>query len=156
MPHSQVALEFEVRELPAETFAFVVRRVEPVDAGEFIGGAIARVGQFAREHGGAAGPPLAISSAPDEEGALGIEAGWPVQPGTLPEPPVEVRTLAPTRAIVHRHEGPYEELGSAFYAELFSQAHDAGYTPVSGPRERYLRGPSSGRLPVTEVVWPIA
>ena len=156
MTPSPVALEFEVQELPAETFAFVLRRVEPADAGEFIGGAIERVGRFAREHGGAAGPPLAIASAPDEEGALGIEAGWPVQPGTVPEPPVEVRTLAPTRAIVYRHEGPYEDLNSAFYAELFSQAHDAGYTPVSGPRERYLRSAAAGQDPVVEVVWPIA
>jgi effector-binding domain-containing protein len=156
MTPSSVALEFEVQELPAETFAFVLRRVDPSDAGEFIGGAIDRVGRFAREHGGPAGPPLAIASAPDEEGALGIEAGWPVQPGTAAEAPIEVRTLSPTRAIVYRHEGPYEDLNSAFYAELFSQAHDAGFTPISGPRERYLQAPSPGRIPVVEVVWPIA
>jgi effector-binding domain-containing protein len=152
---SPVALEFEVQDLPAETFAFVMRRVDPVDAGEFIEGAIDRVGRFARGHGGPAGSPLAIASAPDEEGALGIEAGWPVLPGTEPESPVEVRMLASTRAIVYRHEGPYEDLNTAFYAELFSQAHDAGFTPVSGPRERYLRVPSQGRPPVVEVVWPI-
>ena len=153
---SPVALDFEVQDLPAETFAFVMRRVDPADAGEFIGGAIERVGRFARERGGPAGSPFALASAPDEDGALGIEAGWPVKPGTEPEAPVEVRTLAPTRAVVYRYEGPYEDLNTAFYAELFSQAHDAGFTPVSGPRERYLRVPSDGEPPVVEVVWPIA
>ncbi len=156
MPPAAAQLELEVVQLPAETFAFVVRRVDPEDAGEFIRGAIGRVAEFAGEHGGPVGPPLAISSAPDDEGALVIEAGWPVRGGTTSRPPVEVRVLAPTRAIVHRHVGPYEELDATFYAELFSQAHDRGLTPVSGARERYLTDPSSGRPPVTEIVWPIA
>ena len=156
MTRSSTALELEVRDLPAETFAFVVRRVDAADAGEFIDGAIGRVGRFAQTHGGPAGPPLAIVSAPDDEGALVIEAGWPVHAGTEPEPPVEIRTLAPTRAVVHRHEGPYEDFGAPFYSELLAQLHEAGFTPVSGPRERYVRGPAPGRPPLTEVAWPIA
>ncbi len=152
----QTALEFKVVEVPAQTFAYVVRRVAPGEAGEFIRGAIGRVSEFAVDHGGAVGPPFAVSSAPDDEGSLVIEAGWPVPAGTTPQPPIEVRRLPPTRAIVHRHVGPYEELGSAFYAELFSQAHDEGFTPVAGPRERYLSDPAARGEPVTEIVWPIA
>src|SRR5581483_7521281 len=156
MTHPGTELDLEIRDVPGETFAFVVRRVPPGQAGEFIGGAIARVEHFARARGGVVGPPFSISSAPDDEGELAIEAGWPVLPGTEPEPPVEVRTLPPTRALVLRHVGPYEELDGAFYAELLARAHGLGLQPVGGPRERYLVAPGPDWEPVTEVVWPVA
>jgi effector-binding domain-containing protein len=151
---STLALEFTVTHVPEQTFAFVVRTVGPGEAGEFIRGAIARVHAFAEAHGGAQGPPLAIPSAPDEDGALALEVGWPVAAGTAAEPPVEVRRLAPTVALVHLHVGPYEEL-PALYRELSEQAHDRGFTLAAPPRERYLTAPGDGP-PVTEIVWPIA
>lgn len=155
MPQTPTRLDLAVRELPAETFAFVVRRVTSEEAGEFVSGAVGRVEHFARAHGGALGPPFAVGSVYDDEGALAIEAGWPVAPGTRPEPPVEVRVLPATRAVVVRHVGPYEELNGAFYAELRARMLELGHTPVGGPRERYLVAPGPDWEPVTEVVWPI-
>lgn len=148
-------LQFEVVEVPEQTFAFVVRRVAAGEIGEFVRGGIARVAEFAGRHGGPVGAPMAISSAPDETGALVIEAGWPVLPGTEAELPVEVRVLPATRAAVHRYVGPYEGLGAGFYGELFSALHDQGLTPSAGPRERYLTSPEAGEEPVTEIVWPV-
>ncbi len=152
----KTAPEFEVVDLPSETFAFVVRRVAPAEVGEFIRGALGRVAEYAARHGGPQGPPMAITTAPDEYGSLVVEAGWPVAAGAAPAAPVEVRTLAATRALRHLHTGPYEELGGDFYAELFTAAHERGLTPASAPRERYLNDPTTGEEPLTEIVWPLS
>ena len=152
----KTAPEFEVVDLPQETFAFVVRRVTPSEVGEFIHGALGRVAEFAAAHGGAQGPPMAICTAPDEYGSMVVEAGWPVAAEALPAAFIEVRTLPATRALRHLHVGPYEELAADFYAELFHEAHEQGLSPVSAPRERYLNDPSSGEEPLTEVVWPLS
>lgn len=152
----KTALELEVVDLPQQTFAFVVRRVAPGEVGEFIQGAIARVAEFAAANGGPQGPPMAITTAPDEYGSMVVEAGWPVAPDAAPASPVEVRTLPATRALRHLHIGPYEELGGGFYADLFAAAHEQGLTPASAPRERYLNDPSTGEAPLTEIVWPLS
>ncbi len=152
----KTALEFEVVDLPEETFAFVVRRVAPAEVGEFIRGALARVAEFATCCGGPQGPPMAITTAPDEYGSLVVEAGWPVASDAVPAAPVEVRTLPPVRALRHLHAGPYEELGGGFYAELFAAAHERGLTPASAPRERYLNDPGTGEEPLTEILWPLS
>ena len=152
----KTALELEIVDLPQETFAFVVRRVAPGEVGEFIQGALGRVAEFAAANGGPQGPPMAITTAPDEYGSLVVEAGWPVVAQAVPADPVEVRTLSATRALRHLHVGPYEELGGEFYADLFAAAHEQGLTPASAPRERYLNDPSTGEAPVTEIVWPIS
>ena len=47
----KTAPEFEVVDLPSETFAFVVRRVAPAEVGEFIRGALGRVAEYAARHG---------------------------------------------------------------------------------------------------------
>jgi len=151
---SVLALEFTVTHVPEQTFAYVVRRVEPGEAAEFIPGAIARVREFADLNGGPTGPPMTISSPPDEAGALVLEVGWPVPAGTAAVAPIEIRRLPAAVALVHVHVGPYDEL-PGLYRELITQAHDAGYTPVSTPRERYLTTPDDGPH-VTEIVWPLA
>ena len=145
----QTALDIRIIDVPAATFAFVVRRVGQDEIGEFIEGAIDRVRAFADRHGGTLGPPLAICSHPDEEGAIVVEAGWPVEPGTPPESPVEVRRLPRTRAVSHLHTGGYDELGPRFYTALANAAHEHGVMPIASPRELYL-APN-----VTEIVWPI-
>jgi len=147
-------LEFTVTHVPEQTFAYVVRRVGPGEASDFIPGAIARVRRFADAHGGVQGPPMTISTAPDEAGALVLEVGWPVPPGTLAEAPVEVQTLPAAVALVHLHVGSYDEL-PALYGALLAEAHEQGYSPVAAPRERYLTTPGDGP-PVTEIVWPVA
>jgi effector-binding domain-containing protein len=152
----KAALEFEIVDLPEETFAFVVRRVAPDEVGEFIDGALGRVAEFAAGHGGPQGPPMAITTAPDELGSLVVEAGWPVGSSVEPAAPVEVRTLPATRALRHLYAGPYEELGSGLYADLYTAAHEQGLTPTSAPRERYLNDPATGREPLTEIVWPLS
>lgn len=152
----KTALEFEVVDLPQETFAFVVRRVAPTEVGEFIQGALARVAEFAASSGGPLGPPMAITTAPDEYGSLVVEAGWPVASEAVPADPVEVRTLPATRALRHLHVGPYREVDADFYAELFQAAHEQGFLLVAAPRERYLGDPAGGGEPVTEIVWPLS
>jgi effector-binding domain-containing protein len=152
----EAALEFEVVDLPEETFAFVVRRVAPDEVEEFIHGALTRVAEFAVLFGGPQGPPMAIITTPDEDGSLVVEAGWPVAGAALPAAAVEVRTLPATRALRHLHVGPYEELGAEFYADLFTAAHEHGLTPASAPRERYLNDPATGEEPLTEIVWPLS
>ena len=152
----ETALEIEVVDLPQQTFAFVVRRVAPDEVAEFAHGAITRVAEFAALHGGAQGPPMTITTAPDETGALVVEAGWPVAADTAPAAPVEVRTLPATRALRHLHDGPYEDLGPGLYAELMSAAHERGLTLASAPRERYLTDPATGEELLTEIVWPLS
>lgn len=151
----QTALTFELVDEPGLTFAFVVRRLEPSQIREFVGGAIERVGEFAWQHGGPLGPPMTISSAPDEEGEIVLEVGWPVAPGSAAVPPIEVEVLPRTRAAVYRHVGAYAEL-STVYGELFSTLREAGLAPAANPRERYLTSPGWGETPVTEIVWPVA
>lgn len=151
---STLAPEFTVTHVPEQTFAYVVRRVAPDEATEFIVGAIERVHGFAAARGGPQGPPMTIAGPPDEAGELALEVGWPVAAGTAPDAPVEVRTLPAGLALVHLHVGAYDEL-PARYGELLAQAHEAGYTPAAAPRERYLTAPGDGP-PVTEIVWPLA
>ena len=145
----QTALDIRIVEAPAFTFAFVARRVAQDEIGEFISGGIERVRTFVDLHGGIVGPPLAICSQPDEEGAIVVEVGWPVAPGLVPESPIEVRQLPRSRAIAHTHVGGYEELGARFYGELGATAHELGLIPVAAPREIYV---APGR---TEIVWPV-
>ena len=148
-------LTHSVIEVPEQTFAFVVRRVAPDEIGQFVAGALDRVAMFAAPRGGVQGPPMSVSAAPDEEGNLALEVGFPVAPGTQPELPVEVRVLPATRAFVHRHAGRYEDLDAEYYAGVYSHMQQLGYSPVGAPREIYLGGPHVC-VPVTEIVWPIA
>lgn len=147
----ETAFTLEVTEVPAETFAFVVRRVdaERDHVGEFIRGGLKLVGDFARSQGGPQGAPMVISSPPDEDGSLVLEVGWPVLENAQPRSPVEVRHLPSTRAAVHRHIGPRDALGAPFYRQFLSALHERRLTPAGGPRECYL--PEG----VTEVVWPV-
>jgi effector-binding domain-containing protein len=147
-------LDLTVTHVPEQTFAYVVRRVLPHEAPEFVQGAIARVLAFAEAYGAPQGPPTTISSAPDDAGAVVLEVGWPVSPGTTAEPPVEVRALPPTIAVVHLHVGPYEEL-PAVYGAVQAEARAAGYVLGGAPRERYLAWPGDDP-PVTEIVWPVS
>jgi effector-binding domain-containing protein len=149
-------LDFTVTHIPEQTFAYVVRRLDPAEIGQFVRGASARVELFAEGHGGVFGPPMSVASPPDDEGAIALEVGFAVLPGTPAQAPIEVRTLPATVAIVHRHLGAYETLDGGCYARLFSEAHDQGFTPVSAPRERYLGDDEETGEPVTEIVWPIA
>ncbi len=152
----ETALEFEVVDLPEETFAFVVRRVAPDEVGEFIHGALSRVAEFAAVSGGPQGPPTAIITAPDEFGSVVVEAGWPVPFDAEPAAPIEVRTLQATRALRHLHVGPYEQLAGGLRAELQAAAHERGLKPASAPRERYLGDLPDGEEPLTEIVWPLS
>jgi effector-binding domain-containing protein len=152
---STVEFTHSVTNVPEQTFAFVVRRVAPEEIGEFVTGALERVAKFAALRDGVQGPPMSVSAAPDDEGNLALEVGFPVAPGTLAEPPVEVRVLPATRAFVHRHVGPYEDIDAEYYADVYSRMQELGYAPVGAPREIYLGGPHVC-VPVTEIVWPIA
>jgi hypothetical protein len=152
----RTSLDFEVVDLPQETFAFVVRRVTPDESGEFIRGALDRVAEFAAAFGGVAGPPTVITTPPDERGARIVEAGWPVAAAAVGDGAVEVRPLHPTRALRLVHVGAREELDGAFYADLYAAAHERGLRPESEPRERYLDDSPGREEPVTEVVWPVS
>ncbi len=147
----ETALTFDLVEVPAATFAFVVRRVDGDHdhIGEFIQGGLARVREHAFEHGGVLGAPMVISSPAEEDGSLILEVGWPVRDELEPCPPIEIRHLPATRAAIHHHLGPHDELGASFYRAFLSGLHEQRLTPADGPRERHL---AEG---LTEVVWPV-
>ena len=94
---------------------------------------------------GPQGPPMAITTAPDEYGSLVVEAGWPVARGRDAGGARRGAHAARDHGVRHVHVGPYDELGAAFYAELFAAAHEHGLTPVGRPARALPRRPVVGR-----------
>ena len=103
----KTALEFEVVDLPQETFAFVVRRVAPAEVGEFIQGALGprrRVRGRVRRPAGAADGDHHRARRVRVARRRGRLAGRRRMPS--PAAPVEVRTLPATRALRHLPRRP--------------------------------------------------
>jgi effector-binding domain-containing protein len=106
----------------------------------------------------AAGPPFAISPAPDEEETVAARAALPVVGDVVPRGRVMLRHESRFRALVALQRGPYEKLPEVHRA-LWNAIHDQGVEPAGEPREIYLSDPAEVGDPahyLTEVVWPIA
>ena len=133
-------LEFEIVDLREETFAFVVRRVEPDEADEFIHGALERVAGFAAAFGGIQGRRPDHHTPPDELGARIVEAGWPVAASAVSDGAVEVRTLHATPALVTFTSGR-------------ARSSAAGSTPnCSRTLTNMVCGPNRGRASATSTI----
>jgi DNA-binding transcriptional MerR regulator len=153
--------KLRVEEVPASTYVIRRDRVSMEQLTQVIPRLIGETHGWVVEHGGFVGAPMALVGMPDDENAVELEVGWPVDAPVRtpfdPPAPLEVVTYEPTRAVVHRHVGPYERLHETYAA--LEQALAAAGTRPSGPaREIYETDPQEEPDPelwVTEIVWPV-
>jgi effector-binding domain-containing protein len=148
-------LDVTVAEVPAVTYAVIRDRAPLERMSEVIPALIERTGAWVKDVG-AAGPPVCISMI-DADGMLDVKVGWPVETDRSPPEPIELVSYSTTRAVVHRHVGPYEEL-NATYRELSEAMDAAGLEKGDEPREIYESDPQEVTDPkdyVTQIVWPV-
>jgi DNA-binding transcriptional MerR regulator len=149
--------ELTVEEVPARTYAVVRDRVRMEDLPRVIPQHIATTHEWVAGHGGFQGAPMASVGPADESGLLDLEVGWPVDGSQTPAAPLELVTYEPTRAVVHRHVGPYERLHQT-YAMLEAALAAAELRPKAPARESYATNPEEepdAEKWVTEIVWPV-
>jgi DNA-binding transcriptional MerR regulator len=152
---SEQTLELNVTDVPEERYAVIHERAQQEQMGEVIPRLLERTGKWA--HGvGVTGPPVSICPM-DADGFIDVRVGWPVATDEQPPAPIEYVTCPPSRAVVHRHVGPYEEL-AATYRRLAEAMDAAGIAPAGEPREIYETDPQEVTDPreyVTRIVWPV-
>lgn len=126
--------------------------VQDSEVGEFVGQAFERVAKVASEDGmHISGAPFArIHPAP--EGALEIEAGFPVTGVGLGQGDVQADHLPGGQALRTLHRGSYAQAQLAHEA-LHTFASEHAMTPVGDAWEVYLDGPEVAQ-PRTLVVLP--
>lgn len=147
-----------VRQVPARTYVITRDRKPMEELTTVIPQLIGTVAGWIFANGGPDGAPMARVDTPDQDGVTALEVGWPpAGPAEPPEP--LVRTTYPeTRAVVHRHVGPYTELHGT-YAALEKAIAAAGLRPTGPARESYETNPEEEpdtSTWVTEIIWPVA
>jgi effector-binding domain-containing protein len=119
--------------------------------------AFARLGGYLAGRGVTpSGPPIGAYYSDPSVGEANLvwEVAFPVAAGVTAEAPFEVKDLPATLAAVHVHEGPMEELGTA-WGNLVQWAMTNGYTPGL-PAMQVFKGDMSAaggvelRLPVAK------
>lgn len=150
--------ELTVEDVPACTYVIARERAPMEELTRVIPRLIAETHAWVLGHGGSTGAPMAVVGPPDDEGVVGLEVGWPVE--GLPEPPAPLETVTyeATRAVVHRHVGPYERLHET-YGLLEHAIAAARLVPAGPARESYETNPEEEPDPerwITEIVWPVA
>jgi DNA-binding transcriptional MerR regulator len=138
--------------------ALVVRdRAQSDELSSVIPSQIEEVGGYLKELGVTpAGPPFCVCPMPDEKGVAEVQTGWPVA-GVPGRGRIEAVTYPPTRALVLKHEGPYESL-SRSYRLMEEVMRDNDLRAAGDPREHYLSDPAEVTDPndyETRIVWPI-
>ena len=149
--------ELVVEEVPARTYVIARDRVPMEELTQVIPRRIAETHDWVAGHGGPVGAPMALVTPADEEGLVDLDVGWPVATRLDPPTPLVAVTYDPTRAVVHRHVGPYERLHET-YAVLEQAIAAAGLKPTGPARETYETNPEEEPDPqkwVTEIIWPI-
>jgi DNA-binding transcriptional MerR regulator/effector-binding domain-containing protein len=154
-----VRFELHVEEKVPEQRVLVVEDRAPQDEiSAVIPRQIMEVGAYLKELGvRPAGPPLCITSFPDDEGVLVVTTGWPVTEDVRGCGRIEGTTLPATRALVMKHTGPYSALPRS-YKLLEQVMADNGLTSAGDTREIYLSDPEEVPDPndyETLIVWPI-
>jgi len=153
---TQLAPELEVKEVPARRVAFIPERAHMEEMNKVVPRNINRV---AKAIGGRhIGAPFCKCPAPDEDGFVDTEVGWPVADGVEVEAPLEVAEYTAATALVMKHVGPYEELGRS-YRMMAEQLEERGLKPASAPVEWYESDPAQTPDPkdyVTLIEWPVA
>jgi len=153
---TQLAPELEIKEVPARRVAFIPERAHMEEMNKVVPRNINRV---AKAIGGRhTGAPFCKCPAPDEDGFVDTEVGWPVADGVEVEAPLEVAEYTAATALVMKHVGPYEELGRS-YRMMAEQLEERGLKPASAPVEWYESDPAQTPDPkdyVTLIEWPVA
>lgn len=155
----ETMLELEIKDVPAQRVAVIAQTAHADEMHAVVPRLIDEVGAQLDELGvRPVGPPWCVCPFPDEEGMIATEIGWPVDDDVATRPPVAVKTYPATRAAVHRHVGPYEDLSRSY--RLMAEAMEARrLTPTDEPRELYETDPGEVTDPkdyVTLIVWPVA
>jgi effector-binding domain-containing protein len=149
----------EVKKVPERRVAVVRERGHETTMSEVIPRQIETVGGYLKEIAARPlGAPICVCPFPDPEGMLTPETGWPVSENVPARPPIEVKTYPATRALVHKHVGPYDQL-SRSYRLMAEVMERQGLTPAGDPLEVYWSDPQEVADPkeyVTFVEWPIA
>lgn len=92
----------------------------------------------------------------DREGSAEIEVAFPVPPGSVPGPGMNLYTLPGGRMARTIHRGPYEAC-EPVYLKLFAWIEEQGLK-ITGPiRELYLNDPREVRPEdiMTEILVPV-
>lgn len=153
----EAAQELTVTNVPARRLVVLRGRVPIEQLTQVIPHRIAETAAWVGKNGGWIGAPMAIVGSPDEDDVVDLDVGWPVAEQVDPQAPFEVVTHPPTRAVVHRHIGPGENVHQT-YALLERAMAAAGLRPTAPPRESYETDPAQEpdrEKWVTEIVWPV-
>jgi DNA-binding transcriptional MerR regulator len=150
--------ELTVKEVPARTYVAVRQRAQMEELTTVIPRLIGETHAWLAENGGFTGAPVATVGPPDDADGVDLEVGWPVASAEVePPPPLELVMHEATRAVVHRHVGPYEALHDT-YAALERAMAAAGLRPCGPATESYETNPEEEpdyQKWVTEIVWPV-
>jgi DNA-binding transcriptional MerR regulator len=149
--------ELTVKDVPARTYVALRERAPMEELTKIIPRLIAETHAWLSENGGFVGAPMAMVGPPGDDDIVELEVGWPVDTPVEPPPPFELATHEATRAVVHRHVGPYERLHDT-YAALERAMAAAGLRPSGPATESYETNPEEEPDPqkwITEIVWPV-
>jgi len=157
MSETTTISKLAVRDVPEQSFVVLRDRVPMERLGEVIPRLIGETHAWLAEHAGFSGAPMAAVSFPDEDGVVDLEVGWPVAAPLEPAAPIELVTYEATRAVVHVHVGPFDDLPET-YAALARAIEAAGLRAKGPARESYETNPEQEPDPrkwVTRIVWPV-
>ena len=150
--------QLSVTNVPARRLVVLRGRVPMEQLTQVIPQRIGETAAWVGPNGGWIGAPMAVVGSPDEDDVVDLDVGWPVAEQVDPPAPFEVVTHPPTRAVVHRHIGPGENVHQT-YALLEHAMAAAGLRPTAPPRESYETDPAEEpdrQKWVTEIVWPVS
>jgi DNA-binding transcriptional MerR regulator len=151
----QLALELEVKEVPARRVAFIAERAHMEEMKKVVPRNINKVARaVGNRH---TGPPFCKCPAPDADGYFETEIGWRVPDDVQVDAPVEVVEYSAATALVMKHVGPYEELGRS-YRVMAEEMEERGLMAASAPVEWYESDPKEVADPkdyVTIIEWPV-
>ena len=153
-----VRFDLDVKQVPEARAAVIRDRVHVDELPQIVPRRIDEVATFLSDAAhSAAGPPLLVCPEADDEGLTDVQTGWLVGDDVVPTPPVDITTFPATRALVFKHNGPYETL-SRSYRLMSEVMAEHGLRPAGDPREIYWTDPADVADPndyVTEIIWPI-
>ncbi len=153
-----IPLDLHVEEVPEQRALVVTDRAHADDMSTVVPRQIEEVRAHLEDLGlASAGPPFCVCPFADQDGMLESKSGWPVAEDVPGSGRIESIVLPPTRALVMKHRGPYEDL-SRSYRLMSEVMRRHGLRPAGDPREVYVTDPEEIPEPKdyeTVIVWPI-
>jgi effector-binding domain-containing protein len=151
--HDQGDYAVERTSLPEQHTLVVRSTVSPAEIPAFMGAAFGRVSEVARADGmPISGPPFARVR-PEDDGALTLEAGFPVGGVVLGQGDVKASHLPGGPVLRTTHLGDYAGTSRAYQA-LADYASEHGLRPAGDAWEVYLSEPDDA-VPRTLVILPV-